>query len=97
MIGPLSNGQIQNGSKQMRRRSPRSGSVRVDWSVCPNPDCSSRDMAYWNVDYKEDDFWCGTCESKIGKPIFTAHDKAECPMWLKTCPLSRHYKQPRER
>ncbi len=49
---------------------PYGGSIRVTWATCPNKKCVSRDFEHWDVEYNEMDFWCGTCETLLMKPIF---------------------------
>ena len=50
--------------------SKHSGTIHVTWAQCPNRDCQSREWRAWDVDFKEDEFWCGTCETPLGQPIF---------------------------
>lgn len=51
-------------------RKPRSGTIRCSWAVCPDNLCSSRDFGYWDIEFEQDEFWCGTCELILQKPIF---------------------------
>jgi hypothetical protein len=49
---------------------PRSGTISVTWAECPNVDCDSRAWTTWDVDYYADKFKCGTCQARLGRPIF---------------------------
>ncbi|QOR55513.1 MAG: hypothetical protein UMS36scaffold28_3 [Phage 59_13] len=50
--------------------SPHSGTIRISWAQCPNRECPSRDWDYWEVDFVEDAFSCGTCELSLERPLF---------------------------
>lgn len=59
------------GSKSAKDDSgPRGGHIRVTWMRCPNRQCPSREFAYFDVDFEGDEFWCGTCERRLRKPVF---------------------------
>lgn len=47
-----------------------SGHLKVTWSQCPNKKCPSRHFSYWDVDFTNDKFWCGTCEIDLRVPCF---------------------------
>ncbi len=49
---------------------PHAGTIRCTWCVCPNQMCASRDWPHWHIDYKQDEFWCGTCLTQLQKPMF---------------------------
>lgn len=58
------------GFKENNGTGPRGGHIRVTWGKCPNRTCPSREFEYWDVDYEEDVFKCGTCERTLRKPTF---------------------------
>lgn len=51
---------------------PRGGHIRVTWQVCPSKVCPSRQFAYFDVDFNEDKFFCGTCLMNFKMPVFEA-------------------------
>src|ERR1041385_542135 len=56
-------------------RNGGSGTIHVTWGQCPSRECESRGWKVWDVVYDEDQFWCGTCERPLTRPIFELH----CP------------------
>lgn len=55
----------------------KSGSIKVTWAKCPRKTCPSHNFPKWDVDFQNGDFWCGTCEVALHKPIF------DCPVLIK--------------
>jgi hypothetical protein len=47
-----------------------SGHIRVTWTLCPNRNCNSHEFEIWDVDFKADRFWCGTCIIELMPPCF---------------------------
>ena len=50
------------------------GHVKVTWMQCPNKKCPSRTFDFWDVDFVNDKFWCGTCETDLRVPCFLHAD-----------------------
>lgn len=58
--------------KKVDKKKPRTGSIRCTWAQCPNKICTSREFAYFDVDYDQDKFFCGTCGYELTHPQFNA-------------------------
>jgi len=60
-------------SENIEHSNSRSGTIKVTWSQCPNRECVSRNFDKWDVNFDDDEFCCGTCETALERPIFLPH------------------------
>ena len=56
-------------ARKHKKKKPLSGTIPCTWARCPNVRCASHNWEKWDIDFENGDFWCGTCMTKLKKPV----------------------------